>query len=66
MSSDEHVVTRINEHYYRCEHCGKAGSERWAITHQFPDAKIVAEGSLTPGAGSEALQDAARRALGQD
>lgn len=32
----EHVVTRINDHYYVCDECGAAGSERWAILHQFP------------------------------
>lgn len=32
----EHVVTRVNDHYYVCEVCGKAGSERWAILHQWP------------------------------
>ena len=32
---EEHVVTRINDHYYLCQ-CGEAGSERWAILHQFP------------------------------
>jgi hypothetical protein len=32
----EHVVTRINDHYYVCDECGKAGNERWAILHQFP------------------------------
>jgi hypothetical protein len=31
----EHVVTRINAHYFVCEACGRAGSERWAILHQF-------------------------------
>lgn len=34
--SIEHVVSRINEHYYKCLECGAAGSERWAILHQFP------------------------------
>ena len=32
----EHVVTRVNDHYYVCEVCGQAGSERWAILHQYP------------------------------
>jgi hypothetical protein len=36
MSSDEHVVTRVSDHYYVCDQCGQAGSERWAILHQFP------------------------------
>jgi hypothetical protein len=31
----EHVVERINDYYYLCQNCGQAGSERWAITHQF-------------------------------
>lgn len=34
--SVEHIVTRMNDHYYVCEVCGQAGSERWAILHQFP------------------------------
>ena len=29
-----------------------------------PTARIVAEGPITPGPGSEALQDAVKRALG--
>jgi hypothetical protein len=60
----EHVVTRMNDHYYVCEVCGQAGSGRWALLHQYPTASIVAEGPITPGPGSEALQDAVERALG--
>ena len=33
--TDEHVVVRVSDHYYVCEKCGQAGSERWAIIHQF-------------------------------
>lgn len=33
----EHVVSRINDGYYVCDTCGKAGSEQWAIFHQFDD-----------------------------
>lgn len=35
ISTKEHVVSRINEHYYLCT-CGQAGSERWAILHEYP------------------------------
>ena len=60
MSEDaiEHVVTRINDGWYVCDVCGEAGSDRWAILHQFPSARIVAEGPINPGAGSEHLQRA--------
>lgn len=60
----EHVVTRINDGYYVCDVCAAAGSERWAIMHQFPSATIVMEGPLTPGPGTESLQQAASEALG--
>lgn len=32
----EHVVTHINGNRYVCDECGQAGSERWAILHQYP------------------------------
>ncbi|OCB09209.1 hypothetical protein A5717_25875 [Mycolicibacterium porcinum] len=32
----EHVVTRLNDHYYVCNDCGAAGSEQWAIIHEYP------------------------------
>lgn len=32
----EHIVTRWNDHYYVCEVYEQAGSERWAILHQYP------------------------------
>jgi hypothetical protein len=36
----------------------------FAAATKYPTARIVAEGPITPGPGSEALQDAVRRALG--
>lgn len=37
----EHVVTRINDGWYVCDKCGAAGSERWAILHQWPFVGIT-------------------------
>lgn len=48
MTDRSHVVTRINEHYYTCGECGQAGSERWAILHQFPMDQLVSEDTDAP------------------
>lgn len=50
---DAHVVTRVNDHYYRCEKCGKAGSERWANLHQFPRPSDLKTTALTCDCGAE-------------
>lgn len=36
----EHVVERMNDHYYVCKQCGAAGSGRWAILHQYPSSDV--------------------------
>jgi hypothetical protein len=53
----------------------EARQEGWSVSRDMmttftseadphPTARIVAEGPITPGPGSEALQDAVKRALG--
>lgn len=38
-----HTVVCVNAHYYVCDRCGIAGSERWAILHQFPPDDATAD-----------------------
>ena len=44
---DEHIVTRLNDYYYRCN-CGQAGSERWATAHQFSFPAAAASHDRAP------------------
>lgn len=39
-----HTVACVNDHYYVCDRCGIAGSERWAILHQYPFPGAVGVG----------------------